>query len=125
MSSETLIENIVAKNKEKAIESYFEIRKNGEEPIKIIVVLANKFRLMYQARELSRMGYSEQKIAQELKVHAYPVKLAKQAGMRYSDTLLLSFLEKLAQLDLDIKTGKIDPYLGLELLCNLNIPVSF
>ena len=46
-----LIENIVSKNKEKAMESYFEIIKD-EEPIKIIVVLANKFRLIYQAKRL-------------------------------------------------------------------------
>ena len=58
-----LIENIVSKNKEKALESYFEIIKYGEEPIKIIVVLANKFRLIYQAKNLYKKGYSEKDIS--------------------------------------------------------------
>lgn len=110
----TLIENIVSKNTEKALESYFEISKE-EEPIKIIVVLANKFRLIYQAKNLYKKGYSEKDISGMLNANPYAIKKCLESGRNYSDKTLLECLLKLANLDIDIKNGKIDKNIGLEL----------
>lgn len=110
-----LIENIVSKNKEKALESYFEIIKYGEEPIKIIVVLANKFRLIYQAKNLYKKGYSEKDISSLLGSNYYAIKKCLESSRKYDDKLLLNSILKLANLDIDIKSGKIDKNLGLEL----------
>lgn len=109
------IDNIIMKRKEQALNTYYELLKNNEEPIKIIALLASKFRLMYQVSILNKKGMNNNEIANLLGVHAYPVKLAIQSGMRYSEKLLLSFLRKLADLDNDIKTGIINAELGLEL----------
>lgn len=109
------IDNIITKRKEQALNTYYELLKNNEEPIKIIALLASKFRLMYQTSVLNKKGMSNNEIANLLGVHAYPVKLAIQSGMRYSEKLLLRFLRKLADLDNDIKTGVINAELGLEL----------
>ena len=109
------IDNIINKNKEEALTTYYELLKNNEEPLKIIVLLANKFRLMYQVSILYKKGLSNNEIATTLGVHAYPVKLAIQAGLRYPEKILLNFLNQLADLDTDIKTGKVSPELGLEL----------
>lgn len=109
------IDNIITKNKESALSTYYELLKNNEEPIKIIALLASKFRLMYQTSFLSKKGLNNNEISNILGVHAYPVKLAIQAGMRYHEKILLSFLRKLADLDNDIKTGTINAELGLEL----------
>lgn len=109
------IDHIIQKEKDMAMKIYAEMIKQGEEPIKIIALLASKFRLMYQATELTRSGYSQQDIANTLSVHIYPVKLAIQAGLKYNSKLLLKYLDKLADLDISIKTGKTDPVLGLEL----------
>ena len=109
-----LIENIVSKNKEKAMESYFEIIKD-EEPIKIIVVLANKFRLIYQAKRLYKQGFSEKDISNMLGNNFYAVRKCLESGRNYSEKALLKTLVSLANLDIDIKTGKIDKYVGLEM----------
>lgn len=109
------IDNIITKRKEQALNTYYELLKNNEEPIKIIALLASKFRLMYQVSILNKKGMNNNEIANLLGVHAYPVKLAIQSGMHYSEKLLLSFLRKLADLDNDIKTGIINAELGLEL----------
>jgi len=109
------IDYIIQKDKDLAMKIYKEMIKQGEEPIKIIALLASKFRLMYQAVELTRSGCSQQDISSTLGVHIYPVKLAIQAGLKYNNKLLLNYLDKLADLDISIKTGKIEPVLGLEL----------
>lgn len=110
-----LIENVVLKNKEKALESYYELIKNGEEPVKILILLSNQFRLIYQSKKLYMMGYSELNISQKLKVHPYAIKKALEKTRKFNETILLEYLYKLAVLDEDIKKGKIDSASGLEM----------
>lgn len=109
------IDNIISKKKEDALITYHELLRNNEEPLKIIVLLASKFRLMYQASIMSQNRMSDKDIGAYLGVHPYPVKLAKEACNKYSKKTVLRFLELLADLDKDIKTGKVNPELGLEL----------
>lgn len=109
------IDNIINKNKKEALITYDELLKNNEEPLKIIILLASKFRLMYQAKVLNSRGLSNNEISNVLGIHAYPIKLAIQASIKYSEKLLLRYLELLSDLDENIKTGNIDPELGLQL----------
>lgn len=110
-----LIDYIVRKDKEKALELYYEMLKMNEEPIKIIVILANQFRIMYQSKELLKKGYSEKDIASILKIHPYRVKLAIQNSRNYSSEALLKYLNDLADIDIGIKTGTLNKDLALEL----------
>lgn len=110
-----LIENIVKKNKNLALESYKEMVILGEEPIKIIIMLANQFRLIYQARNLYKKGYSEKDISNLLGIHPYRIKLAINKGNQFQDETLLIYLKRLSELDINIKNGKIEKELGLEL----------
>ena len=110
-----LIDYIVRKDKEKALELYYEMLKMNEEPIKIIVILANQFRIMYQSKELLKKGYSEKDIASILKIHPYRVKLAIQNSRNYSSEALLKYLNNLADIDIGIKTGTLNKDLALEL----------
>lgn len=110
-----LIDYIIKKNKNKALELYHEMIKMNEEPIKIIVILANQFRIMYQSKELLKKGYSEKDIASILKIHPYRVKLAIQNSRNYPSEVLLKHLNNLADIDIGIKTGKLNKNLALEL----------
>lgn len=110
-----LIESIVSKDKEKAIQIYNNMIKINEEPIKIITMLANQFRIIYQVKNLYKMGYTEKDIASILDIHPYRIKLALQKANNYSNEILLKNLYSLAELDCDIKTGRKDKYTSLEL----------
>lgn len=110
-----LIDYIVRKDKEKALELYYEMLKMNEEPIKIIVILANQFRIMYQSKELLKKGYSEKDIASILKIHPFRVKLAIQNSRNYTSEVLLKNLNNLADIDIGIKTGILNKDLALEL----------
>ncbi len=109
------VDDIINKNKKSAIKTYRELLKLKEEPIKIIALLASKFRLMYQASKLIKKGYTEDSISEILKVHKYPVHLAIISGYKYNPTILLKYLKDLAELDICIKTGEKNKELALEL----------
>ncbi|MBR3230206.1 MAG: DNA polymerase III subunit delta [Bacilli bacterium] len=110
-----LIDDIVKSNKENAIEIYNEMLKVNEEPLKIVIMLANQFRIMYQSKELMLKGYTEKDIASLLKIHPYRVKLAIQNSRNYSSKTLLKYINDLADIDIGIKTGKLNKDLALEL----------
>ena len=110
-----LIDDIVKGNKEEGIEIYHEMLKVNEEPLKIVIMLANQFRIMYQSKELTFKGYTEKDIASLLKIHPYRVKLALQNSRNYTSKTLLKYLNELADIDIGIKTGKLNKDLALEL----------
>lgn len=110
-----LIENIIVSNKEKALESYHEMLRMGEEPIMILVMLANQFRMIYQVKSLYKFGYSEKDISKELNVHWYPVRKAIAKMNQFDLKKLLHYLYRLSELDIQIKTGKLDKEIALEL----------
>ena len=62
----SFIDSIVNKDKYNSLKSYKEMIRIGEEPIKIIVMLSNQFRLMYQTKMLRKKGYNEDDIANML-----------------------------------------------------------
>ncbi|MFN7251286.1 MAG: DNA polymerase III subunit delta [Anaerobacillus sp.] len=110
-----LVDHVVHRRKKQALLVFYELIKQKEEPIKILALLARQFRILYQVKELSNRGYSQQNIAMALKLHPYVVKLANQQGNLFSEKKLLMFIDELAETDYKIKTGKIEKQLGLEL----------
>lgn len=110
-----LVDNIILKRKKEALESYYEMIKLGEEPIKIIVILANQFRLLYQVKRLKLKGYSVFDMMSALGQKKYPIEKSLERVSKFSETILLNYLYQLAQLDIQIKNGKIEKNIGLEL----------
>ena len=110
-----LVDCIILKQKHDALDIYSQMLKLNEEPIKIIITLANQIRLMYQVKELSLKGYTEKDIASMLKIHPYRVKLAREKGYQYDSPKLLKLLYELAELDINIKKGLVDKNIALEI----------
>ncbi|MDD4036669.1 MAG: DNA polymerase III subunit delta [Bacilli bacterium] len=111
-----LIDSIINKDYKRVFEIYEDLLLKGEEPIKIIILLANQIRIIYQTKVLIKKGYSERDIASRISAHPYQVKLAHQKSYNFTEPELLNYLMKLADLDIAIKTGKIDKEIGLEML---------
>ena len=110
-----LIDKIVNKEQEKAISIYHEMLKMNEEPIAIVISLANKIRSLYQTKELFSKGYKDVDIASILGVKPGYLYYMRDSLKKYDSSTLLSLLTKLADLDYDIKRGAINKDLGLEL----------
>lgn len=110
-----LTKAILNKELGKSIEIYKDLIMNKEEPIKLIVLIANSLRLLYQVKLLDRKGYNNQEIAQMLSLNPHRLKYIRQDGKDYELNELVILLDRLSQLDVDIKTGKIDKFKGLEL----------
>lgn len=112
----TLVDSVLQRKMESAMTILHDLLRQNEEPIKILSVMAGQVRLMYQVKELSRQGYSQQKIAGQLRVHPYRVKLALEKTGKFQERELLSIIDNLAEADYKMKTGQADKAITLELL---------
>ena len=98
------VDSILDGNKEYAFKMYHNFLLNGETVVKMIALITNKIRLIYQVKTLS--NYTDKDISKMLGVHEYPIKLAREKSYKYTSNKLLEDLYKLAELDLNIKSGE-------------------
>jgi len=110
-----LIEDIVNLRLERAFVILEELLKQREEPIKIAALIARQFRIMLQVKELSKQGYSQQQMASQIGLHPFAVKIAEGQSRKYETNRLCLIMSQLADLDYQMKSGKIDKVLGLEM----------
>jgi len=110
-----LTEALALKNIQNAHRIFSDLMVGKEEPIKLIVMIANQFRLFKQIQTLQTRGLYEKDIAIELGVHPYRVKVAISQARRFEMVELDNLLQQLAEIDLQIKTGQIDGEMALEL----------
>ena len=68
-----------------------------------------------EVKELSKKGYRIFDIMDILDQKQYPIKKAIEKGYKYDSKILLNYLNRLSDLDVDIKSGLIDKNIGLEL----------
>ncbi|CAG7634749.1 DNA polymerase III subunit delta [Paenibacillus allorhizosphaerae] len=110
-----LIEYIVQVRLEQAFTMLAELLRRKEEPIKIVALIARQIRIMFQVKDLSQQGYSQQQMAGQLGIHPYAVKIAAGQAERFEAKRLAQLLQQLSDLDYQMKSGKIDKVLGLEM----------
>jgi len=112
----SLVDYVIKKDVKKAIELYQDLLKVNEDPIKILAILANQFRMIYQTKAYIEKGYSPQQIASYLKIHPYRIKIASQQAKLFKEQELLCVINELANADYDMKTGRGNKERILELI---------
>lgn len=102
-----LVDAVLNNNKEKILLFYKDLISSGEEEIKLVILLAGEFRLLYQIKVLIGDRLSETEIVQKLKVHPYRVKLGINRATKYSENKILRAIDALYKIDYGIKTGEL------------------
>lgn len=106
---------IIQREQTKAIQIYYDLLVANVQPIRIIADIANQVRLLIHANLLLKRNYTQDMIAKHFGFSSgrayYLVRDAKSIEL----SKLERYLEQLADLDFDSKSGKIDPRLGFEL----------
>jgi DNA polymerase-3 subunit delta len=110
-----LTKAILNKETGKSIQIYKDLKINNEEPIKLVVLIANSLRLLYQVKLLDRKGYNDAEIGKMLSIKPFRLRYIRQDGKEFELSEILDCINQLSELDIAMKTGKVDRYKGLEL----------
>ena len=108
------INAVVEKNRLKAYDIYKELLYKGEEETKLIIMVSDQIRLIYNCKCLLSDGMNQNEIATFLGVHPYKIKLAISSSYSYTKKELLTMLNKLYRIDKSIKTGKDTTKIGFQ-----------
>lgn len=111
-----LVEQVVYLRMEEAFATLHELLKRREEPIKIVILLARQFRMLYKVKDLARQGYSSSQMSAQLRVPPFVCRLVERQSKRFSEAQLRHILDLIAETDYAIKMGRMDKILALELL---------
>ena len=105
-----------------AISIYRDLKLLGQKFVDALIpMLASQFRFISEVCFLDSKGLEKEEIASELSVSPVRVKIALKNSKNISRKQIANVLDKLYNLDLQIKSGQIDRSYGLELFL-INFP---
>lgn len=105
-----LIERIIQKQSS-SLELLDDLFRLGQEPIKILLLIANQFRILHQVKALQNRG---EKPSAVIKIHPYRLQIAEEQAEIYSLEEIQQKLESIAKLDVQMKRGEVDKHIALE-----------
>ena len=111
-----MINGIAEKNPKKVLDMYHDLLASKEPPIKILILIQRQFRRSLQIKDLREQGYSDDRIAKELKVQNFIIGKELKMTRNFSTATMNNLLEDACNLERDIKTGNIKDQLAVELL---------
>ena len=111
-----LVNCILKNDNEKAIKLYNNFINNGMDVNQIVAIIAAQIRLLYQVKRLYNSGKSNDEIAKILEFKSvYRVKYLLNDSYYYSESDLVKYLSKLADIDNAIKTSNGDGNMLMQL----------
>ncbi|SDI34597.1 DNA polymerase III subunit delta [Natribacillus halophilus] len=111
-----LIDAVSENQTGKALQLFDDLLRTGEEPIKIIVLIGRQFRMMGMAREMSKRGYNQQKMASQLGVPPFVAKRLRAKAQSVQEEAIARALSFIAETDYKMKQGTMEKKSGVALL---------
>jgi DNA polymerase-3 subunit delta len=109
------IDAIAAKNKKRALFLIKEHLQVGDSPTYLLAMINFQFRNLLMIRDLIERGKSLTNILRELDLHPFLIKKIYFLAKKFSLEDLKKIYQKIFELDLNIKTGEIEPETALDL----------
>ena len=110
-----LFNHLIDNKNMEAVALFRDLKSSSVEPVTLISMVANQFRLLNRVSYLAKHGKDNDGIAEELKINPIRAKILRKNSMVISQKKINQTLEDLYQLDLQIKSGLVDRYYSFEL----------
>ncbi|MGI6704475.1 MAG: DNA polymerase III subunit delta [Clostridia bacterium] len=111
-----LVDSIGGRDISRAVGLLEDIRRSGEPPVRVLFMVARQFRLLLQASYMKGMGYSGRAVASKLQLPPFVADSLMRQTANFTREDLKKALKECGEVDIRIKSGRIEPWLALELL---------
>lgn len=111
-----MLEAFGHKNSQAALDIYNKLIRLKESPIMVIAMIARQLRLIFQSKLLLNQGLDSAAIAGRLAQRQFIISECLRQSKHFSNEKLQEALKQCLATDVNIKTGKINDVLAVELL---------
>ena len=111
-----MIGAVAGRQTRKALDLYEDLLTLREPPMRILFLIARQFNQILQVKDLMGKGMDRGAIAGKLKLQPFIVGKTMPQARAFSREQILSYVELCAQLEEDVKTGRLSDRLAVELL---------
>ncbi|MBU2545289.1 DNA polymerase III subunit delta [Patescibacteria group bacterium] len=109
------IEAIAQKNKKQALALLYKHVEKGDSPVYLLSMINFQFRNLLIIKDLIEKSQPYYSIAKKSGLHPFVVKKAYYSAQQFSFQELKNIYEKIFKIDLQIKTGQVEPATALDL----------
>lgn len=111
-----MISAMAEKNQRKALDLYYDLLALKEAPMRILYLIARQFNQIMLISELNEQGLGREAIAEKLGIQSFIVRNGIRYARSFSSEQLRYAVEMAVQTETDVKTGKLDEKLAVELV---------
>lgn len=111
-----LVAAIGEKNPVLALDIYNNMVLMKEAPLMILAMVARQLKILLQCKYLLEQGTSSNNIANEIGIPSFTVRDYTNQSKNFNKLELYNSVEKCLKVDVDIKTGKVNDKIGVEML---------
>lgn len=110
-----MVRAVAEHRKKDALDLYYDLLALKEKPMRILYLISRQFQQLLQIGDMSRAGLPQSEIAAKAGVPPFVVRRSQGLLRRYSERSLRDILQSLTQAEEDVKTGRLDERLSVEL----------
>lgn len=111
-----MVKVIAEKNQAKALQLYYDLMTQKEPPMKILYWITRQFNQLYQIKDLQSKGYPDHIIAERMGIRDFIVRRNKVLCQSFSLAELRKAIQICVERDEDVKTGRLNDRVAVELL---------
>lgn len=110
-----MVNAIAEKDQKRALSLYYDLLALKEPPMRILFLITRQFQILFQVKEMRRLGFDNKTIASKAGVPEFAVRRNLVQAKSFLAEELRSALEDGVQAEQDTKTGKMADQMAVEL----------
>jgi len=111
-----MINMIAEKRQKEALDLYYDLLTLKEPPMRILFLIVRQFNILLQVSAMASQGTDNQTIADRAGLRSFTIRRYRSQASRFSEAQLKAALRDCAQAEEDVKTGRLDDRMSVELL---------
>lgn len=111
-----MIHMMAEKRQKEALELYYDLLALKEPPMRILFLLVRQFNILLQVKTMVAAGMEQNQIADRAGIRSFTIRRYRSEAGHFSVQKLKEALRDCARAEEDVKTGRLDDRLSVELI---------
>lgn len=111
-----MIEAMGSHNTQRAMDLYYDLLSLKEPPMRILALLGRHFNQLLSVRELRNKGFKQNEIAEKMGLKDFIVRKLLSQAADFEEEVLRAAVEDCVKADEDVKVGRVNDQLSVEMI---------